>query len=61
MVTDGNDVVVVVIKMINDDSMMMNDGGVTNDCDEWIVPENIHTLPWAAFWKSEGEECLESY
>ena len=21
----------------------------------WVIPENIHTLPWAASWNSKGE------
>lgn len=21
----------------------------------WAIPENIHTIPWTAFWNSEGK------
>ena len=23
--------------------------------EQWVIPENIHTIPWVASWNSEGE------
>ena len=28
---------------------------VIKPCVQWVIPENIHTIPRAASWNSEGE------
>ena len=28
-------------------------------CHRWVIPENIHTLQWAASWNSKGEGFLD--
>ena len=27
---------------------------LSGDC-HWVIPENIHTIPWVASWNSEGK------
>ena len=28
------------------------------DTDLWVIPDNIHTLPWVASWNSKGGGVL---